>query len=393
MYVQQPAADTPDVKRPSRAERRAAALDADITRRRRAAEWADEQQQRREQRRQRARATADYRRTERNARLKVALARAGRVAVLTGTNVGVNAVAVVGQVLALHAAGWPVWAALVGGCIIESVAVYVQWHAHVALVEDDSAVRLRFASYAIAGAVAWLNITHNTVLPVLFGGCSLASPWLWAMYSRHVHRRQLRAAGLIDPRAPKFSALRWILHRRETWQALKWAVRHGEQAPGTAILAVQLQQTAHRADQAAEQGRAYLIESLTHLTHAQGVALQVAEYVAAQQPGTSEAADAIAAPADIPGRVPAESAPLPAETIDGIPGGIPVPDPLCGPAAARYADRLSAGTAPSLATIKKELGVGQPRAGLIQSYLGLLAKSRHPIAAVNGATPGTEATS
>lgn len=254
-------------RRPTRAERlatdaeaqarRAAILDqARRDRERRAEEWADERTARREARRAAQKTKRDDARAARAAAWKARLAAWWHGFVLVGAIVGVNIVAVVGQVTAFTAAtnatptgfGWSLGQALATAAVVESIAIYVGWHAHVALVEGDSVMRLRITSYAIAVGVCALNYHHYapnwepTDLAVMFGTASLLSPWLWAMHSRHQHRARLREQGLIDPRAPKFSALRWALHRAETWQALKWAVRHGEQSPTAAILAVQIEQ-------------------------------------------------------------------------------------------------------------------------------------------------------
>lgn len=239
--------------RPTRAERKTAAraeelrrmdLDAEIARKR--AELADEQRRRAEEREQRLKARKSFERSQAAARWAERLQVWRRTLVLVGAIVGVNIVAVAGQVTAFHDGfGWSLIGALGAAAVVESIAIYVGWHAHIALIEGDSVARLRIASYGIACVVGALNYHHHSSnwLPtdkaVMFGMASLLSPWLWAIHSRHLHRTQLRAAGLIDPRAPKFSALRWILHRPETWQALKWAVRHGEQSPTAAILAVQ----------------------------------------------------------------------------------------------------------------------------------------------------------
>ncbi|WP_433426419.1 hypothetical protein ACQP1V_42865 (plasmid) [Microtetraspora malaysiensis] len=160
---------------------------------------------------------------------------AGRLAVMSITNLGVNLVAVTGQALAFVARGWPTPAAAVAAGIIESVAVYVSWHAHVALREGDAAWRLRMTSYAIGAAAGYLSYTHVPDYPELFAACSLASPWLWSMHSRHLHRKDLREQQLIDPRAPKFSFLRWVLHGKETFAAFRWAVGEGVQSPQTSV--------------------------------------------------------------------------------------------------------------------------------------------------------------
>jgi hypothetical protein len=171
-------------------------------------------------------------------RWKTRLQVAGRLMVMSVTNVGVNVVAVAGQFLVFHELGWPVLLAVLGAAIVESVAVYVSWHAHVALREGDSAWRTRMTSYLIGAGAGYLNYTHVPLVPELFAACSLASPWLWSMHSRHLHRKDLRDKGLIDPRAPKFSPLRWLLHLPETFSAFRWAVGEGEQSPAVAVQVV-----------------------------------------------------------------------------------------------------------------------------------------------------------
>ncbi|NRQ31249.1 hypothetical protein HII36_05280 [Nonomuraea sp. NN258] len=160
---------------------------------------------------------------------------AGRLLVMSTTNLGVNLVAVSGQAMSFMERGLPtLWALLAAG-IVESVAVYVSWHAHVALREGDAAWATRMWSYAIGAGAGYLSYTHVQDYPELFAACSLASPWLWSMHSRHLHRQDLREAGLIDPRAPKFSALRWLLHTKETFTAFRWAVSEGVQSPHIAV--------------------------------------------------------------------------------------------------------------------------------------------------------------
>ncbi|MEV1167319.1 hypothetical protein [Nonomuraea sp. NPDC049784] len=185
-----------------------------------------------------ARAERDRRREQARKRWKARLQTAGRLAVMSVTNMGVNVVAVAGQFLVFQALAWPTLLAVLAAGIVESVAVYVSWHAHVALREGDSAWRLRMTSYVIGAAAGYLNYTHVPLVPELFAACSLASPWLWSMHSRHLHRKDLRDAGLIDPRAPKFSPLRWILHTGETFAAFRWAVGEGVQSPTAAVQVV-----------------------------------------------------------------------------------------------------------------------------------------------------------
>ncbi|TMR99483.1 hypothetical protein [Nonomuraea basaltis] len=185
-----------------------------------------------------ARTARDERRHKAFKRWSARAQTAGRLAVMSITNVGVNVVAVAGQFLVFQAMGWPTLLAVLGAAIVESVAVYVSWHAHVALREGDSAWWQRMTSYLIGAAAGYLNFTHVPETPELFAACSLASPWLWSMHSRHLHRKDLRQKKLIDPRAPKFSPLRWVLHTGETFAAFRWAVGEGIQSPTAAVQVV-----------------------------------------------------------------------------------------------------------------------------------------------------------
>ncbi|ETK36096.1 hypothetical protein [Microbispora sp. ATCC PTA-5024] len=284
-----PRADEPETERPeharlTRAERRARDAEAQARR----AEVLAEARLRREERAQEWKRRRKAARTvDRAAWWETTRDRADRLRralVLVAAIVGVNLVAVAGQVNAFHEGlGWPLPGALGAAAVVESIAIYVGWHAHVALIEGDSVFRLRAASYGIAALVAGLNYHHYatdwhpTDKAIMFGLASLLSPWLWAMHSRYVHRKQLRAAGLIDPRAPKFSMLRWLLHRAETWQALRWAVRHSEQSPAVAILAVQMDTTTTEAARLLDRTRDRLVSAQGALIRAQSDALTVTE--------------------------------------------------------------------------------------------------------------------
>ncbi|HUR07983.1 MAG TPA: hypothetical protein VM347_35945 [Nonomuraea sp.] len=184
---------------------------------------------------------------------------AGRLAVMSTTNLGVNLVAVSGQAMSFMQRGLPpLWAILAAG-IVESVAVYVSWHAHVALREGDAAWATRTWSYAIGAGASYLSYTHVQDYPELFAACSLASPWLWSMHSRHLHRQDLREAGLIDPRAPKFSALRWALHTKETFAAFKWAISEGVQSPHIAVEVIRSRRAVRMAWQTVDQAQTAVV--------------------------------------------------------------------------------------------------------------------------------------
>lgn len=278
--------------RPTRAERKTAAtaeqlrrldLEAEIARKR--AEFADQAQERREQREQRRKTRKSIERSQTWQKWAARLQAWRHTFVLVGAIVGVNIVAVAGQVTAFQAAPfhWTLLGALGAAAVVESIAIFIGWHAHVALIEGDSVFRLRAGSYAVAAAVATLNYHHYSPdwslddQAAMFGAASMLSPWLWAIHSRHLHRADLRRKGLIDPRAPKFSLLRWLLHRPETWQALKWAVRHSEQSPTAAILAVQHHDTLKDAVLFLDRAHVELATGRDALIRAQSAALAATE--------------------------------------------------------------------------------------------------------------------
>ncbi|MEU6725431.1 hypothetical protein ABZ917_17125 [Nonomuraea wenchangensis] len=237
--------------------------------------------------------------------------RISRAVVLATANVGVNAVAVLGQVLALVLGlDWEWWAAVPLALVVESVAVNVGYIAHDKLINGYSAGWLRFLSYGIGAAVGWFNYEHNSGIgadgaalatadyAVVFGAASVLSPVLWQIYSQWKHWQQLREQGLLEARAPKFAKLRWIIPslRRETWQAFKVAVAEGIQTPEVAIAEVRSRTAAGTAQELMRQAREALVA-----THADALRLALAQLAAVfhdldgEDPKGAEARKSIAA--------------------------------------------------------------------------------------------------
>jgi Protein of unknown function (DUF2637) len=130
------------------------------------------------------------------------------------------------------------WALVLAGAL-ESVGIYLAIEAHRARLAGDAALRLRLGSYGVAAMVGAGNYlhwaAHGTLAAVTFGLMSASSPWLWAIRSRSLRREQLRAAGMIDPHAVRFSLARWLLFPRRTFEAFRAAVWEGETDPARAI--------------------------------------------------------------------------------------------------------------------------------------------------------------
>lgn len=131
------------------------------------------------------------------------------------------------------------WMPWLFSAALESAGVYLAWEAHVALRAGDAALRIRLASYAVAGLVGFLNYTHweatSGSAAVAFGLMSAASPWLWSIRSRSLHRAELRSAGLIDERTVRFSLARWVMYPRWTFQVWRSALWAGVTSPETAV--------------------------------------------------------------------------------------------------------------------------------------------------------------
>ncbi len=155
----------------------------------------------------------------------------------------VNTLAVVGQMqwagTHLH---WGIMGRLLFAGALETVALAVTYYAHRSLLEGDSAVRLRLGAYVIATGAATINYQEHsaphwgfTPNAAVFAGASLLSPILWTTYSRFASRAVMRAAGLIDRRAAKFSLARWALFPVRTFAAFRYSVWESVQSPAAAI--------------------------------------------------------------------------------------------------------------------------------------------------------------
>jgi hypothetical protein len=132
----------------------------------------------------------------------------------------VNAVAFAGQLAFLREhLPWPLAGQVMVALALESVAIYLAWHAHLAQLANDSALRLRLAAYGFALVIATANYSHYaaadwrpTFAAVAVALCSAISPWLWGVHSRRASRDRLIAAGLIEPHALRLGVTRWAWH-------------------------------------------------------------------------------------------------------------------------------------------------------------------------------------
>jgi hypothetical protein len=118
---------------------------------------------------------------------------------------------------------------------IESVALYVSWHAMDALLLKSygTAARLRRTAYLIAFAVGLMNYSHftsslfaPTAAAITFGLLSLVSPWLWGLHARRERHVQLMSEDrkLIDDAGVEFSPERWKAFPLRAFMARRYAL-------------------------------------------------------------------------------------------------------------------------------------------------------------------------
>ncbi|GLY21717.1 hypothetical protein [Micromonospora sp. NBRC 101691] len=145
---------------------------------------------------------------------------------------------------------------------LESIAVYVQWHAHDALLlkAHATAAALRRASWVIAGIVGVINYAHfadgvkPTAAAVAFALLSLLSPWLWGLHTRRAQHVQLLAedANLIDEGGVEFSPQRRRAFPIRSWMAKRWSIDHYERDPRRAWEGYNAERVARQAARRAE---------------------------------------------------------------------------------------------------------------------------------------------
>ena len=192
---------------------------------------------------ERGRQNAEAERTDRAAKRRAAFDRIAPVAPL----LVVNGAAMFGQISSytgLAGKDAPALASFGVAALVaaaaEVISVYVGWHAHDALLRKDSntAARLRRTAYLIAAVIAAVNYSHFTSdllkptgAAVIFGVCSLLSPWLWGLHTRRTQHVQLAAEGRVDTAGAIFGAERKRAFPVRTWHARRWSIDHGVSDP------------------------------------------------------------------------------------------------------------------------------------------------------------------
>jgi hypothetical protein len=173
----------------------------------------------------------------------------------------VNATAFIGQFAWVRQhVPWIVPGQVLFAVALESVAIYLAWHAHLAQLANDSAGRLKLGAYSFALVIGAMNYSHYAshwrpnALAVGLGLMSALSPWLWGVHSRRASRDKLMERGLVEEHAVRLGANRWMWHPVRSTKVMFQATWIGESNPKTAIEAAEEIAAARRADRA---GRRY----------------------------------------------------------------------------------------------------------------------------------------
>lgn len=151
----------------------------------------------------------------------------------------VNATAFTGQLGFLNQhVPWPGPGRVLIAVTLETVAIYIMFHAHAAQMANDSATRLKLGAYTFALIIGGMNYSHYagpnwrpTFMAVAMFLMSTLSPWLWNIHSRRTSRDALMAQGLIEPHAVRLGANRWMWHGLRCFRAMYWATWHGVNDP------------------------------------------------------------------------------------------------------------------------------------------------------------------
>lgn len=208
----------------------------------------------------------------------------------------VNTIAVTGQFIfwRAHLPTFPAIAALGFACALESIAVFIAYHAHLAELSQDSAFRLRFGSYAAGLTIGLLNGSHFTVGGMITAASvgmfilSASSPVLWAIHTRRQSRDDLKTKGLIEDRAVKLGAMRWILWLPQSFGVFRLAIWRGENNPANAIQDWEESRAQHERTEPAAIPAASAVSLDTARTKADAIRAAIAEL------GESLAASAVA---------------------------------------------------------------------------------------------------
>jgi hypothetical protein len=239
----------------ARAEQQQREHELDLQRRRDDLALRREQREAKGEARRERRAARQQRRTQLAAKVCTAVPAVGRSIMIAGPILAPMAVAWIGQIgFALSVLHWVLPGAVVFAASWELTTMFCGWMYHEARKAGDHGTLFRIATWMSASGAAAMNYWHNcpvvdgriqlapTPKAVAYSAMSLVGIALWELYCALVHRKALRARGILPPARPRFGVARWLRYTRVTWWAWSLTIRHGytttEQAWAAAVAEV-----------------------------------------------------------------------------------------------------------------------------------------------------------
>ena len=142
---------------------------------------------------------------------------------------------------------------------LESIAISIAYHAHLARLENLRSGVLRIASVLVALGIATINGSHeihtNLALAATAFGCSFISPFLWEMYSRQVSSVILVKSGHLDYAPIRLGLDRWLFHPYRSFCVKRDSAWSGETNIHRAISAYDKRQRDKAIEKAAQKSR------------------------------------------------------------------------------------------------------------------------------------------
>lgn len=132
---------------------------------------------------------------------------------------------------------------------LESITLFLGYHAMLAMRRRDSAAGLVLASIVLGSIVAFMNYSHfapvdvhgnvnlgaPTSTAVIFGIFSFLNPFLWRVKIRSEHRDELSKNGEIEKRGLKLPRVMWLHHPVQAYKVTRHAAWTGERVPELAV--------------------------------------------------------------------------------------------------------------------------------------------------------------
>jgi hypothetical protein len=233
----QVSAEQDRLTRAAEIEQRARQTQLDIERRRQEIQLQKEQRAAKKQERDTKRLERQQARAKLFARIHKLTPTLGRRVMIYGPIIAPMAVAWIGQIGFAHdKLGWPLAGALVFAAAWELTTAFAGWMYHQARKDGDRGTLFRCATWLFACSAGAMNYWHAldgvsiykpTPKAVSYGAMSLVGIALWELYSSLIHRKHLRAEGIVPSARPRFGIARWARYPRITWTAWSLAVRYG----------------------------------------------------------------------------------------------------------------------------------------------------------------------